>query len=42
MDIIYIGTTWGLELPTLEGTLERVKRGGFDGVEMGVPARGGR
>ena len=37
MDIIYIGTTWGLELPTLEATLERVKDGGYDGVEMGVP-----
>jgi len=38
MDIIYIGTSWGLELPTLEGTLEKVKEGGYDGVEMGVPA----
>ena len=37
MDIIYIGTTWGQELPTLEATLERVREGGYDGVEMGVP-----
>ena len=38
MHITYIGTTWGQELPTLEATLERVKEGGYDGVEMGVPA----
>lgn len=38
MDITYIGTTWGQELPTLEATLERVKEGGYEGVEMGVPA----
>ena len=38
MDITYIGTTWGQELPTVEATLERVKEGGYDGVEMGVPA----
>lgn len=37
MDITYIGTTWGQELSTLEATLERVKEGGYDGVEMGVP-----
>jgi hypothetical protein len=38
MEVIYIGTAWGLELPTIEATLERVREGGYDGVEMGVPA----
>jgi sugar phosphate isomerase/epimerase len=37
MEILYIGTAWGQELPTLEATLEVVKEGGYDGVEMGVP-----
>jgi sugar phosphate isomerase/epimerase len=37
MHITYIGTTWGQELPSLQATLERVKEGGYDGVEMGVP-----
>ncbi|MBP1646667.1 MAG: sugar phosphate isomerase/epimerase [Bacteroidetes bacterium] len=38
MEVIYIGTAWGLEFPTIEATLEKVKEGGYDGVEMGVPA----
>jgi sugar phosphate isomerase/epimerase len=28
---------WGMSLPTLEGNLRRIREGGFDGVEMGVP-----
>jgi sugar phosphate isomerase/epimerase len=36
MDVIYIGTTWGQEHLTVEATLEKIKAGGYDGVEMGA------
>ncbi len=31
---------WGLSLPSLEANLRRIREGGFDGVEMGVPEDG--
>jgi sugar phosphate isomerase/epimerase len=38
MQILYIASTWGVELPTVRATLEMIKEGGFDGVEIGAPA----
>jgi sugar phosphate isomerase/epimerase len=37
MQIKYIGSTWGIELSALEGTLRKLRDAGFAGVEMGVP-----
>jgi sugar phosphate isomerase/epimerase len=41
MRIRYFHALWGLTLPTLEANLSRIREGGFDGVEMGVPEEGG-
>lgn len=39
MRILFFRSTWGLEaIPTLEGQFRKIKEGGFDGVEMAVPA----
>ena len=38
--IKYLHALWGMPLPTLEANLRRIQEGGFDGVEMGVPADG--
>lgn len=40
LEIRYIRGMWGMDQPTLEANLQRIKEGGFDGVEMGVPADG--
>jgi sugar phosphate isomerase/epimerase len=40
MQIVYIGSTWGIECPTVEETLRKLKSAGFDGVEMGAPVDG--
>jgi sugar phosphate isomerase/epimerase len=37
MQIRYFGTTWGTTEPSIERTLAAIKRGGYDGVEMGAP-----
>jgi sugar phosphate isomerase/epimerase len=38
LKILYFRSTWGLEdLPTLEARLEKIKQGGFDGVELDIP-----
>jgi len=38
MKIQYFRSVWGLdEFPTVEARLEKIKRGGFDGVELDVP-----
>ena len=37
MKIKYLCTIWGMDQPTLEGNLNTIKDGGFDGVEMPVP-----
>ena len=37
MRIQFFRSTWGMDLPTLEENLTRIKQGGFDGVELGVP-----
>jgi sugar phosphate isomerase/epimerase len=37
MRVIFIGTNWGVEEPTLEKTLLKLRSAGFDGVEMGAP-----
>ena len=38
--ISYFHGMWGMSLPTLEANLRRIRAGGFDGVEMGVPEDG--
>ncbi|MFO1512969.1 MAG: TIM barrel protein [Verrucomicrobiota bacterium] len=39
MKILFFRSIWGLEeTPTLEAQLRKIKAGGFDGVEMAVPA----
>ncbi|TFG63074.1 MAG: sugar phosphate isomerase/epimerase [Spirochaetales bacterium] len=38
MRIEYFRAMWGMEQPSLEANLTMIKEGGFDGVEMGVPA----
>ena len=38
MQIRYIGSTWGIECPTIDGTLEKLRSAGFEGIEMGAPA----
>lgn len=39
MKILFFRSTWGLEeMPSLEAQLRKIKAGGFDGVEMAVPA----
>jgi sugar phosphate isomerase/epimerase len=38
MKILYFRSVWGLdEFPTIESKLEKIKSGGFDGVELEVP-----
>ena len=38
MRILYFRSIWGLEdFPTIEDKLEKIKSGGFDGVELEVP-----
>jgi hypothetical protein len=37
MKIKYLCTMWGMNRPTLEGSLDLIKDAGFDGVEMQVP-----
>jgi sugar phosphate isomerase/epimerase len=38
MKILYFRSVWGLEsLPSLEARFEKIKSGGFDGVEVDVP-----
>ena len=39
--IRYFHALWGMALPTLEANLRRIREGGFDGVETGVPEDGG-
>jgi hypothetical protein len=39
MDIRFFSSTWGTDQPTLEDSLRKIKRAGFDGVELGVPDR---
>jgi len=39
MKILYFRSVWGLdEFPTVEAKLEKIKNGGFDGVELDVPS----
>ena len=38
----YFHGLWGMSLPTLEHNLRRIREGGFDGVEMGVPEEEGQ
>jgi sugar phosphate isomerase/epimerase len=40
--LCYFHGLWGLSLPTLEQNLRRIREGGFEGVEMGVPEDGGQ
>src|SRR3954469_19818815 len=37
MKILYFRSVWGLEEPSIEAKLTRIKQGGFDGVELEVP-----
>jgi len=38
MKILYFRSVWGLdEFPTVEAKLQKIKSGGFDGVELDVP-----
>ncbi|RDC63021.1 hypothetical protein AHMF7616_01620 [Adhaeribacter pallidiroseus] len=37
MQITFFRSIWGMEEPTLEKNLKRIKEAGFDGVEMMVP-----
>lgn len=37
MQILYFCSVWGLDAPTIEAKLRRIKAGGFDGVELEVP-----
>ena len=36
------GTTWGMDHLSLDELLGKIKRGGYDGVEMGVPQEAAR
>jgi sugar phosphate isomerase/epimerase len=38
MKILFVRGMWGMDRPTLAANLEQIKKGGFDAVEMGVPA----
>jgi sugar phosphate isomerase/epimerase len=38
--LCYFHGLWGMSLPTLEHNLRRIREGGFEGVEMGVPEEG--
>ncbi len=38
MKILYVRGMWGMDRPSLAANLEQIKKGGFDAVEMGVPA----
>jgi sugar phosphate isomerase/epimerase len=37
MRLLFFHSTWGLERPTAEEKLWKIKEAGFDGVELGVP-----
>jgi sugar phosphate isomerase/epimerase len=37
MKLLFFHSTWGLDLPTPEEKLQRIKQAEFDGVELGVP-----
>ncbi|MCX6883816.1 MAG: hypothetical protein NTX27_02110 [Verrucomicrobia bacterium] len=37
MKFLFFRSTWGMETPSLGDALIRIKQGGFDGVELGVP-----
>lgn len=37
MKILYFRSVWGLEEPSIEEKLVKIKQGGFDGVELEVP-----
>jgi sugar phosphate isomerase/epimerase len=37
MKLVFLRSVWGLDEPTVEARLEKIKRGGFDGVELEVP-----
>ena len=38
MEILYFRSTWGMEeMPSLEAGFKKIKQGGFDGVELGLP-----
>jgi hypothetical protein len=37
MKILFFRSVWGIEEPAIEAKLEKIKRGGFDGVELEVP-----
>ncbi len=37
MKVKFFRAIWGMELPTLSQNLQKIKEGGFDGVEMMVP-----
>ena len=38
MKFLFFRSTWGMETPSLGDALIRIKQGGFDGVELGVPS----
>jgi sugar phosphate isomerase/epimerase len=37
MKIQFFRSIWGMDLPSLEANLKKIKQGGFDGVELAVP-----
>jgi len=39
MDICFFSSTWGMDPPTREASLRKIKQAGFHGVELGVPDR---
>ena len=39
MDLRFFSSTWGMDAPSLEAALRKIKQAGFDGVELGVPDR---
>jgi sugar phosphate isomerase/epimerase len=41
MKILYVRSIWGMERPSLTENLAAIREGGFDAVEMGVPAEAG-
>jgi len=38
MKTLFIRAIWGMDLPSVDAGLDKIQQGGFDGVEMGVPA----
>lgn len=38
MKMLFVRGMWGMEKPSLEANLQAIRDGGFDAVEMGVPA----